>query len=198
MSTTKYILDKIKIESALHDIFAHSTGELVTVTYKGSEVTLAAALSGILAEVAALPSSDNVATQIGSAISELIGGAPETYDTLKEIADYIAEHEDVVTALNTAIGNKAEKTALEALQATVNTLSGSNHSHANKAALDNITAEKISEWNNKAPKTNATPSQAGLMSADDKKKFDELRGVRYGTEVPADMQSGEMFVRVVN
>lgn len=42
-------------------------------------------------------------------IADLIGGAPGTYDTLKEIADYIAEHEDVAEALNTAITNKADK-----------------------------------------------------------------------------------------
>lgn len=43
-------------------------------------------------------------------IAELIGGAPETYDTLKEFADYIAEHEDVANALNAAIAAKADKT----------------------------------------------------------------------------------------
>ena len=46
---------------------------------------------------------------INEKIAELIGGAPATYDTLKEIADYIAEHEDVAAALNQAITNKADK-----------------------------------------------------------------------------------------
>lgn len=46
---------------------------------------------------------------INEKIAELIGGAPGTFDTLKEIADYIAEHEDVATALNQAITNKADK-----------------------------------------------------------------------------------------
>ena len=42
-------------------------------------------------------------------INDLIGGAPGTYDTLKEIADYIAAHEEVAEALNQAITNKADK-----------------------------------------------------------------------------------------
>ena len=42
-------------------------------------------------------------------INDLIGGAPGTYDTLKEIADYIASHEEVAEALNQAITNKADK-----------------------------------------------------------------------------------------
>lgn len=53
-------------------------------------------------------------------IADLIGGAPETYNTLKEIADYIGEHEEVSTALNDAIGNKADKTTVETLTTTVN------------------------------------------------------------------------------
>ncbi len=44
----------------------------------------------------------------------------------------------------------------------------------------------------------ATGTAKGLMSAADKARLDGLRGVRCGTEVPADMQDGELFVRVVN
>ena len=42
-------------------------------------------------------------------IADLIGGAPSTLDTLKEIADAMKEHEDVVQALNEAIGTKANE-----------------------------------------------------------------------------------------
>ena len=52
-------------------------------------------------------------TAISTAKSEIIGGAPETYDTLKEIADYIATHASVETALNAAIGNKADKSYVD-------------------------------------------------------------------------------------
>lgn len=47
------------------------------------------------------------------------------------------------------------------------------HTHTNKTVLDGITAEKVAAW-------------------------DGIRGVRYGTEAPADMQNGELFVRVVS
>lgn len=46
---------------------------------------------------------------VNQKIADLIGGAPETYDTLQEIAEYIASHENVATALNSAIGNKVDK-----------------------------------------------------------------------------------------
>lgn len=45
-------------------------------------------------------------------VSGLINGAPETADTLKELADLISENEDAVDLLNAAIGSKAEKTDL--------------------------------------------------------------------------------------
>ena len=54
---------------------------------------------------------ENIVQYVERKINELIGGAPGTYDTLKEIADYIAEHEDVTEALNEAITSKADKTA---------------------------------------------------------------------------------------
>lgn len=43
-------------------------------------------------------------------IGELIDSAPETMDTLKEVAEAIAAHQDITDALNSAIGNKADGT----------------------------------------------------------------------------------------
>lgn len=58
--------------------------------------------------------SADVAAAISAAKDELIGGAPDTYDTLKEIADYIAEDKDGAAAMTAAIGGKANKaTSLE-------------------------------------------------------------------------------------
>lgn len=47
---------------------------------------------------------------VNQKIADLIGGAPAAYDTLKEISDYIASHQDIADALNNAIANKADKT----------------------------------------------------------------------------------------
>ena len=46
-------------------------------------------------------------------IADLINGAPETLDTLKEIADAIAENKTIVEALDSAIGKKANQTELD-------------------------------------------------------------------------------------
>ena len=45
-------------------------------------------------------------------ISELVDGAPEAMDTLKELADAIAQNSDIMSALQSAIGNKANEAEL--------------------------------------------------------------------------------------
>ena len=54
-------------------------------------------------------SEKTIVAYVQEKINDLIGGAPGTYDTLKEIADYIATHQGVSDALNAAIGEKADK-----------------------------------------------------------------------------------------
>lgn len=65
-------------------------------------------------------------------INELVNGAPATLDTLKEVADAIAENEDVVKALDAAIGERAKQSELD-------THTGNNTIH--------VTADERSKWN---------------------------------------------------
>lgn len=180
MANVKNILEKIKLNGVLEDIIAKSTGEHVTVTWNGEEKSLAAALGDILTALNAMPSGDNIDSKISAAIDELIGGAPETYDTLKEIADYIAAHQDVSDALTAAIGGKVDKEEGKGLSAN-------DFTDALKAKLEGLEIPGV-----------ATAEANGLMSKEDKTRLDGLRGVRYGAEVPSNMQDGELFVRVVN
>lgn len=60
-------------------------------------------------------------TFVNTAIANLINGAPTTLDTLKEIADALADNADVVEALESAIGTKADKTTVDALDTRLDT-----------------------------------------------------------------------------
>lgn len=181
MANTKYILEMIKIEGELKELLVKTTGENVTVTYNGKDTTLAAALAEIFTSLTNLPTDAGIDSKISAAIDELVNGAPEAYDTLKEFADYIDEHKDVTDALEAAIGNKVDKVEGKGL-------STEDFTTALKAKLESL-PESIAE---------ATTEAAGLMSAADKTRLDGLRGVRYGADPPADMKDGELFVRVVN
>ena len=159
---TKYILDQIKVEGVLCDLIGKSNGENVSVTYGGTEMTLAAALAKILTDVSALPTDADVTAAVTALKQEMLGDTPvEAYNTFTELADYIENHQDAADALTAAIGTKANQSDLTALQNTVNALgalaakstvsesdldsalkekvnaaSEGNHSHNNKALLD--------------------------------------------------------------
>ncbi|MBE6336243.1 MAG: hypothetical protein E7066_06175 [Lentimicrobiaceae bacterium] len=70
--------------------------------------------AGIVPEVSHLETKEDASAKLQEAkdytdtkVADLVNSAPETLDTLKEVADAIQENEAVVDALNSAIGNKA-------------------------------------------------------------------------------------------
>ena len=76
-------------------------------------------------------------------IASLINGAPTTLDTLKEIADAMAENEEVVDILEASIGSKASQTSLD--------------THTNNSTIHVTTAERTN-WN--SAKTHADSAHA--------------------------------------
>ena len=93
-------------------------------------------------------------------VSGLIGQAPETLDTLKEIADALAEDQTALDTLNLAIGNKVNKTLKingKTLEQDINLTAADVGALSNFTETDptvpshvkNITTTDISNWNNK-------------------------------------------------
>lgn len=75
-------------------------------------------------------------------ISNLINGAPETLDTLKEIADALGENDDAVQALNAAIANKANKSEIPTVNNGILTIqkNGANVQTFSANQSENVTA----------------------------------------------------------
>ncbi|NCE63012.1 hypothetical protein D1159_00090 [Pseudoflavonifractor sp. 524-17] len=174
---------RAKVAGVLTDLMVQTNAENVRV----DGTTLSAKLAELLAAVETRPTGEDMDTAISQAISGLINGAPETYDTLKEIADYISTHQEAADALNAAIGGKADAAdltaavariaALEAkkvaeadladdLKAKVNAAAQGNHSHENKTVLDGITAEKTAAWDGKSKIHYAAAEPADLAEGD--------------------------------
>lgn len=78
-----------------------------------AEVTRATAKENeIKAEVDIINGDSTTEGSFRKAIADVVGAAPEAYDTLKEIADKLNENDDLHAAINDAIANKADKVAL--------------------------------------------------------------------------------------
>ena len=71
----------------------------------------------------------SVAKTVSDAIDALIDGAPGTYDTLKEIADYISADQTAAAAIETALAGKVDK--VDGKQ-----LSTNDYSNEEKARID--------------------------------------------------------------
>lgn len=157
-NVTKNAIVRALVEGAITELMIKTKTDNV---YIDDTTTLSAKLSEIITAINARAKSTDVTNQINTAINNLIDGAPNTYDTLKEISDYISSHQDVVTSINNAIGNKADRTTFEAVKAVVDALGSlasknvisendldsslkskinngvsGNHTHDNKSLLD--------------------------------------------------------------
>lgn len=118
-------------------------------------------------------------------VADLVGSAPETLDTLEEVAIALKENQTVTDALDAAIGNKTSKSDF-----TAHTSNISNPHKVTKEQLglenvenkssetirseltDTNVATALSYW--PATRDLVTQSHDGLMSAQDKIKIDNL------------------------
>ena len=134
----------------------------------------------------------SVKKTVADEIAKVIADAPESFDTLKEISDWISSHSildgigdtesgekatvvayvtDAIAALN--IGDYATAAQLTALAVRVTTLEGATHTHANKALLDTYTQTEANLADAVAKKhTHANATELDKIAAGDKAKWD--------------------------
>ena len=108
----KNVVLQMMIENVLTDIMAQTGADNVVVDSTTNEM-LSTRLASIAADIEAAAKAgitmEQVQAEVDAKIDELIDGAPETRDTLNELAECLATNESAVDALNAAIGNKVDK-----------------------------------------------------------------------------------------
>lgn len=183
----KKAIIRAKLDGVLTELlFKTGIDNVVYSTVDGQEVMLSTKLAEIITDIGTRAKSTDVESQIAALKQEMLGDAPvEAYNTFTELAAYIAEHKDAADALTAAIGNKADKSTVEAIQETLNGLGAlatkstvsesdldsalaekvnaaaeGNHAHANKTVLDGITEAKVTAWD--AAEQNAKDYADGL------------------------------------
>lgn len=180
-----------------------TSAENVTVPNGEGTTTLAAKLAEIAASVAEGISSEQVDSKITTAINNLIDGAPATYDTLKEIADYIETHEEAATALQAAIGDKVDKEEGKGL-------STNDFTSTYKNALDSY-ATKAAKWDTAYTHSQKTHAPSGAqvntietvkvngspLSPDGSKAVDIPVPTIYAqTSTPSNLKEGDLFLQI--
>ena len=147
---TQNAIMRVKINNEIIDLMLKSTAENIMVD---ETTTLVTKLTEIIEAISECDSKEVFDKVISDAINALIDNAPETYNSLKKIADYISSHEDVSFALQEAVNKKVDKEDGKALSTndfTDDLLSILNaidpslvHIHENKENLDTIKSSDI-------------------------------------------------------
>lgn len=215
MAKTNAIL-KMKVEGILKEIWLKS-GATDIVVDEGTGETLATRLASIASDlesaVAGGVTTAQVNSLISAAIDDLINGAPATYDTLKEIADYLASHQNEYTALVQTVGTKVDK--VEGKGLSTNDFTTALMNKLNGIAEGATKVEKSStngniKVNGIETQVYAHPTGAGnehLPSGGTVGQVLRAKGsgqgewgvnIRSGASEPNDLAEGELFVQFVD
>lgn len=212
----KNVLVQMMIDGVMQNVMVQTGTDNVIVDVAKGEM-LSTRLASIATALAGMNSATEVDSKISKAIDDLIGGAPETYDTLKEIADYIASDSTAMDALNNAILNKVDKVDGKGLSAN-------DFTSALKTKLEGITtgATKVEKSttngnvkiNNIETTVYSHPTSAGNKhipaggAAGQSLVYGGSSGtaawgtaptiVRSGATTPQDLHEGELFFKILN
>lgn len=181
-------------------------------------------IAGLETALAGMATTQALTNAIAALRTEIMGNGVDTaYDTFTELAQYIEAHKDVATALNNAVGAKADKSAVEAIQAVVNALgdlaqkdevsesdldaellakvnaaSQGNHSHTNKALLDTYTQTEANlkdAVTKKHEHTNKTALDS--ITAAKITAWDGKSRVLVSASQPSDLTGGDLWVQII-
>lgn len=213
-----------KINGVLKDLMVKTTADQVfiddstTLAAKLTELVSAldgkaaashthaqADVTGLEDALTARPTTEAMNTAISTAISDLIGGAPETYNTLKEIADYIDAHQDVVDALNASIGSKADASVVATLQGTVTAIKTVTDSLGALATKDSVAESDLDE----ALKAKINAAAEGNHSHGNKAVLDGITAdlvtawngksaIYYSATQPIGLAEGDLWVQLID
>lgn len=214
---SKNVILQMQIENILQELMIRTASDNVIVDSITQE-TLATRLATLASKIASLESNENVTTEqvqtiVNDAIDQLIGSAPDTYDTLQEIAEYIDEHEDVVQSINAAIGNKVDKK--DGYGLSKNDFTDALLNKLNSIAEGATKVEKSDtngniKVNGEEVKVYSHPTGNGYQHLpQDGNPGQVLRGagngtgtwgvpVRSGVSEPPDLAEGELFIKMLN
>ena len=147
----------VNINAATDEILAYTANNYVTISNLDNRLDVYlmeadADLAGGYAKIglasgkildSVIPTTIARTSDIASQIATVVNGAPSTFDTLKEIADYIATDQTAASSLTTLVGTKLSSTTAASTYAPIisptftGTVSGITKSMVGLANVDN-------------------------------------------------------------
>ncbi|MDR1889650.1 MAG: hypothetical protein LBQ81_09785 [Zoogloeaceae bacterium] len=92
-------------------------------------------------------SASKIAESIATAVDNLVNGAPDALDTLKELADYLDNNETLGTSLVAAIGNRVRYDAAQAIDTTGQAQARANIGAAAAADVGDTDHDFVADYN---------------------------------------------------
>ena len=211
----KNVVLQMMIENVLTDILVQTGADNIIVDSTTNEMLstrLATIAADIQAAAAAGITMEQVQAEVDAKIDALIDGAPETRDTLNELAECLATNEDAVDALNAAIGNKVDK--VDGMGLSANDFTDALLAKLNGIA-EGATKTEASETNGNIKingvetKVYTHPTGAGFEHLPSGGTVGQVlratgsgagawgSNVRSGATAPSDLAEGELFIKLL-
>ena len=211
MATKNAILQMI-IENVLTDIMVRGQADNIIVNKETGE-TLATRLARITVTTTGFVQRTEMESYVAQKLSELVDGAPETANTLLELANLIGDNVELIETLNAAIGSKVDKETGKGLSSNdftdvfLTKLNGiangaTNVSASNTNGYVKINGEEIQVYkeptgngNNRLP---AGGSVGQVLRAQGEGQGAWGVAIRSGASAPENLLPGELFIKLLD
>lgn len=149
-------------------------------------------ITSISSEIESINSSMATTEFVNQKISDLIGGAPEALDTLKEVADAIENGGDTIQALTEVVGKKADQTALDA------EISRAKEAEATKATKEELNEEVTARGEADTQLQSDIQSEATTARAAEKELSDKIASLESEVSIKANQADVDAQVNIIN
>ena len=196
-------IEPLAVKTQVAADIAAATADMATKTQVAADIATA---------TADMATNAAVSQAVSNAVDALIDGAPGTYDTLKEIADYIAQDGEAAAAMTELIATKVDKVEgmglsandfTDALLAKLNAISeGANKVEASETNGNiKVDGAEVTVYTHPAvnhiPKGGAAGQHLAWNAAGEAKWEDMPEYILSGSEAPADLEEGQLFVQLL-
>lgn len=194
-STIENAIFKAKVNGELKQIFFSTGVDNVVIYEDDKEILLSQKLAEIVASIENTMTLDAVQTKIEESISYIVDSAPESLDTLRELAEAVTENAEIMDTLNSAI---ADKVSVEDGKELISTALLDTLASLDFDVLASISAEKLAELEKAEENVIDTIKVNGLaVDITDKSVDISVPTITISADEPSSINEGDLFLQII-